>query len=330
MIFGIVNDTPSPRRPQMSNPPTLTLVSDMGSRPLPTGDDAGSLGAMMLIRKYENYLLSRGRARGTIARRVADIEHLRLWHPDLLTVTTEDLENRLAGMFVSGLKAEARKNVRASYRVFYSWAHNHGHLVDDPAAALDPIKIPVTVPRLAPDDVTQIALVGAPLRERGMVLLARLACLRLSEFTTLHTRDRERDALRIRGKGDKERLVFINDDLMPTLLELEAVNGGGYYFPGRFGGHLHPQSAEKIVVRCTGWNPHSFRHAGATAAYQATHDLRAVQEMLGHSSMETTQRYLHTNETAARAVSQGTSFRSPVDMGSYRGLVVGPVEKDAA
>jgi len=276
-----------------------------------------------MINTYRTYLLSRGRAAGTIHRRLADIEKLTLWHPDLRAVTTQDLESHLAAMFVAGLQSETRKNVRASYRVFYSWAHKHGHIASNPAADLEPIKIRERVTRLAPDDVTQIALIGAPLRERGMILLARLACLRLSEFSCLHARDRERDVLRIRGKGDKERLVFINDELMPTLLELEAVNGGGFYFPGRYGGHVHPQAANKIVTRCTGWNPHSFRHAGATAAYRATRDLRAVQVMLGHASMVTTQRYLRVDEDAARAVSQATSFPKPVDIGTYRGLTIG-------
>jgi integrase/recombinase XerC len=315
-----------PRRTESSGPPKVILSlanhSAVGVDLPAAGTEAGATGAIM-INTYRTYLLSRGRADGTIHRRLADIEKLKLWHPDLRAVTTEDLEHRLAAMFVAGLQAEARKNVRASYRVFYAWAHKH-HLLDvDPAADLEPIKIPQRMGRIAPDDVTQIALIGAPLRERGMILLARLACLRLSEFSCLHRRDRERDVLRIRGKGDKERLVFINDDLMPTLLELESVNGGGFYFPGRFGGHIHPQAANKIVTRCTGWNPHSYRHAGATAAFRLTKDLRAVQEMLGHASMATTQRYLHTDEEAARAVSQATSFPKPVDLGVYRGLTVG-------
>lgn len=85
---------------------------------------------------------------------------------------------------------------------------------------------------------------------------------------------------------------------------------GRYYFPGRFGGALHPMSVNKIITRHTGWNPHSLRHAGATAAYNSTRDMRAVQLMLGHASLATTQRYLHVDEDGMHAAALGTSLQA--------------------
>lgn len=142
-----------------------------------------------------------------------------------------------------------------------------------------------------------------------MIMLARYACLRLTELTTLHTSAREGDMLRIRGKGDKERLVGINDDVAAALNILERQQGRGYYFPGLAGPHMHSQSVHKIIYRVTGCNPHSLRHAGATAAYNETRDVRAVQDMLGHSSLATTQRYLHLDMDARRRVAAATVIR---------------------
>lgn len=247
--------------------------------------------------------------------RVAHIERLAREHQDLLSVVLEDLELMLARAARDGHKPETRKNLRSSYRVFYDWAYRTGRMAYDPAFYLDTIRTPVTVARIAPDDVVQASLITATLEQRTMVLLGRLACLRLTELTTLRLHDRQGDALHIVGKGGKHRLVFINEQLMDVLLlrEREVLGVSDYYFPGRYGGHMHPQSVNKIITRVTGWNPHSLRHAGATAAYRATWDIRAVSDMLGHSSIAVTQRYLHLDELSMRAASAGTAFRgSPV------------------
>ena len=141
-----------------------------------------------------------------------------------------------------------------------------------------------------------------------MLQLARLGCLRLTELTTLlHTDDRTGAWLTITGKGSKQRRIALHPDLAATLTELERRQGAGWYFPGTRG-HLHPQSVHKIIVRACGHNPHSLRHAGATAAYRATRDLRAVQAMLGHASMAVTQRYLHVDEDGLRAVALGAGL----------------------
>jgi len=265
-----------------------------------------------MIDDYEQHLRAAGRAPGTVRLRIAHIRRLAMRHPDLTVVTTSDLERALSSKRDSH-EAESRKSHLSSYRSFYRWAHREGHVTTNPALDLDAIFVPVKVARVAPDDAIQYSLIGADDQQVAMILLARYACLRLSELTMLHSRDRRGDALLIRhGKGAKERIVFANDELLHVLLRLERAQGTGYYFPGRFGGHMHPTSVNKIITRITGWNPHSLRHAGATAAYQATGDLRSVQLMLGHSSMATTQRYLHPGIDGLRAAARGTAFRSPL------------------
>jgi integrase/recombinase XerC len=263
---------------------------------------------------FVNHLLAAGRSLGTVRQRVGQIARLQLTRPDLLAVTTLDLDDHLAQMRVRGHKPETRRAMRSSMAVYYRWLHRAGHIPCDPAAELLSIRIPHTVSRIADDDDLQVALLRAPLDVRAMIMLARFGCLRLAEFTALRTEHRHGDVLHVRGKGGRERVVPMNDELFATLMQLERQVGPGYYFPGRFGGHLHTSSSSKIMTRYTGWNPHSLRHAGATAAYRATGDLRAVQEFLGHSSIATTQRYLHLDEDSLRRVATGTSFLRPIDL----------------
>ncbi|MFP7833153.1 tyrosine-type recombinase/integrase [Marisediminicola sp. LYQ134] len=263
------------------------------------------------MKEYSNHLLSAGRGTSTAAMYVGRIRLLARTHPSLLDVTTVDLEEYLADRRTS-LAAESRKALRSAFRSFYGWAHATGRISTNPAAALRSVRVPATVPRIAKDDVVQLALLTAPVDEQAMILLGRLACLRLSEITHLHTKHREGDTLRVTGKGEKQRLVPINDHLMGVLLTLERQQGVGYYFPGRYGGAQHVSTIGRKITTRTGTNPHSLRHAGATAAYRSTNDLRAVQLLLGHSSLATTQRYLHVGMDAVRRAAEGTAFVSAI------------------
>lgn len=255
------------------------------------------------LQRFETWLLSSDRGQGTIGLRMRHVRALAA-RVDLTTATAEDLEEVMAAR--RHLSPETRKSELASWRVFYGWACKRGIRADDPTADIRSIRVPVRVPRIAPDGDVAAALAGSSPRDRALVLLARYACLRLSELTTLRTTDREGERLRIRGKGDKERIVYANEPLRFALHALERSQGAGYYFPGATDGHLHPMSVNKIITRLTGWNPHALRHAGATAAYNATGDLRAVQAMLGHASLATTQRYLHLDDAAQRRIAAAT------------------------
>ena len=263
-------------------------------------------GAMML-RDYRNHLRAAGRAEGTVTQRLLHLDHLSRRVP-LLAASEQDLVDYLASKRDTH-SAEARKSMRTSMRTFYKWATRKGLIEENPALELAAITVPRTVARIAPDDDLQAALITAPIHVQAMIMLARFGCLRLAELTTLHTRHRTGNLLRITGKGSKTRIVPANADLMRVLLELEREQGDGYYFPGRYGAHMHVTAVGKIITRATGWNPHSLRHAGATAAYLATGDLRGVQEFLGHASLATTERYLHTTLEQVCRVADATSFK---------------------
>lgn len=251
--------------------------------------------------QYENRLVAAGRSDGTIRQRLYHLEILSREHPDLMSVTEADLEAFLAARREKA--PEYRKAFRASFRVFYRWATRVGHVATDPAAELLAIRIPRALPSPVADLAVHAALKGAPLRDRAMILLGRLAGLRLNEIATLHTNNRTGDVLRILGKGDKEREVTANAELAELLDALEAEQGPGYYFPGRWRGHMHKDAVGKIIRRRLREKPHSLRHAFASDGFAKTKNIRAVQESLGHASVVTTQRYTRINLDDIRAVS---------------------------
>lgn len=261
-----------------------------------------------LFAAYERWILGTDRGDATIKLRLRHV-HAIAARIDLATATEDDLRDVLAT--TRDLSPETRKSQLASWRVFYGWAHTRGLRPDDPTAGIKSIRVPVKIPRIAADADIQRAVERATPQHRAMILLARYACLRLTELTTLHTDAREGELLRVLGKGDKERMVGINEPLHFALRSLERDQGRGYYFPGERSPHMHPMSVNKIITRITGWNPHSLRHAGATAAYNTTGDLRGVQEMLGHASLATTQRYLHLDLESRRRLAAATVIVPP-------------------
>lgn len=261
-----------------------------------------------IIDRFDQWMRASYRQDGTIRLRLSHVRQLAR-RVQLTLVQDEHIEKMLADK--RHLSPETRHSMLASYRLFYRWALAKRLVLEDPTATIDGIRVPARMPKVAPDEAIRSALGGASARDRALVMLARYGCLRLTEFTTLHMRQRDGDRLLIRGKGDKERIVYANDDLLAALRTLEHEQPNGYYFPGvGTGSHLHPQAAHKIVKRLTGWNPHALRHAGATAAYRSTGNLRAVQDMLGHASLATTQRYLHLDDEDRRAVARATIIGS--------------------
>jgi integrase/recombinase XerC len=260
-----------------------------------------------LIFDYRRHLLATGRGTGTVHLRILELRKLASKFGDLTTVTLDDLERELS-LRRRTHAPETRKNMRSSWRSFYRWGVRTGKFDLDPTEFLEPVFVPQVVGRIAPDEAVRQGLVTASLPAKAAILLGRLACLRLSEITQLHTNHREGRFLRILGKGQKTRMIPVNDELAIILDRLEALQGTGFYFPGRYGSHAHVSTIATLIKDATGCNPHSLRHAGATAAYNGTGNLRAVQELLGHASLATTQRYLHTNPEHIRAAANATSM----------------------
>lgn len=259
-----------------------------------------------LVAEFRSYLESRRRAAGTIRLRVRHIEWLSREYPVLAAVTPEQLDAWTRAQS-QGRKPATINSIIKSIRVFYAWADRFGVVRPNPTVLLDLLPDPHRISRTVDDDALQVVLRTADDRLRAMLLLGRLAGLRLSEIATLPTSARRDDWLTIIGKGDKQRRLFIVPELAAALDALEPA--GGYYFPGGTDGHLHPQSVNKIIRKGAGVNPHALRHAAATNAYRATHDLRATQAFLGHANPNTTGIYVHVDDDALQMVASAGADR---------------------
>ncbi|QDH85180.1 tyrosine integrase [Gordonia phage Salvador] len=207
---------------------------------------------------------------------------------------------------------ETRRGHRNAAVSFFAWAHSCGHIPENPAQHLPIVKSSVPAPRPAPDRVVNVAL-KTP--EKRIQLMLRLSCelgLRRAEVAVVSTTDVEDGVggamLRVHGKGGKIRVIPISDELA---LRIEDGAAGhtpgaprtGYLFPGNDGGHLSPRWVGTLCAEALpgGWTMHTLRHRFATRAYRGSRNLRAVQVLLGHASLATTQRYTAVDEDEVRA-----------------------------
>ena len=220
--------------------------------------------------------------------------------------------------------ASIRRNVSA-VRSYFRFLLAEGHVVRDPSERLETPKKWRTLPEvLGVDEIEK--LLAAPsldeplaFRDRAMLELAYGAGLRVSEWISLNVRDvmLQDHLVRVFGKGAKERLVPIGRraigaiavylrELRPTL---ERGEGKGVLFLNARGQPLSRMGAWKILRKYVDQagitkpvSPHTLRHSFATHLLEGGADLRAVQEMLGHVDISTTQIYTHIDREYLRSV----------------------------
>lgn len=244
---------------------------------------------------YETALQAAGRSPGTIRLHRHYLARLRGAHACPWSVTTGQLQQLLS---TPAWAPETRKSCRAAVRGFYRWAHGAGRLEVDPAAALEPVRVPGGVPRPAPEILLRTLERHADDRLAFMAMLAGYAGLRAGEIARVHASDYVAGELLVKGKGGKVRAVpIVHDQLAWKLSRLQ-----GWAFPNGHGTHLTPGHVSRILSRDMpqGWTAHTLRHRCATVAYAGTRDLLAVGALLGHSRPETTQRYVRVPDDAVR------------------------------
>lgn len=205
-------------------------------------------------------------------------------------VTTEQIVQAFARQ---QWKPETRKAYRNTISSFFRWLHKSGRRSDDPSLDVPRVKKPHAHPRPCPDRYIAAAMKMATTSEKLMIRLGAECGLRRGEIARVHSDDVVADSagrsLIVRGKGDKQRIVPLPDDLAGIIMDAR-----GYLFPGRFGGHVEESYIGDHISRLLpdGYAAHTLRHRFATTAYAATHDLFVVAELLGHESVETTEHYV--------------------------------------
>ncbi len=232
-----------------------------------------------------------------------------------------------------GLGRKSQGRALAAVRGLFRWAVREGLLPASPAAPVRTPKVPQRLPRhLRPAEMEAVLEAAAKpgdspaagrlgLRDRALVELLYASGLRVGELVSLDWRDLDLQGrvLRVVGKGGKERMVPFGTPaagaLRAWLAAWEEVRAeespqeGMPVFLNARGGRLSDRSVRRILDRCvaqaaiaTGVHPHTLRHSFATHLLEAGADLRAIQELLGHSSLSTTQRYTHVEVERLLAV----------------------------
>jgi tyrosine recombinase xerC len=218
----------------------------------------------------------------------------------------------------------------AAIRNFTAWALREGILPSDPAALLSSPRADQRLPspldesdaRMLLNAARDEAAAGGASQIRNWAILElTYACgLRVSEVCALDVSSLNREALTVRvvGKGNKERVVpygppaaaALDHWLVRGRPQLAAERSGQALFLGDKGGRIDPRIVRSMVHKMAAHAgvhdvaPHGLRHSTATHLLQGGADLRAVQEMLGHSSLSTTQRYTHVDTARLSAIYQ--------------------------
>lgn len=227
----------------------------------------------------------------------------------------------------AGLSSATLARRSASVRGFTRWLVSAGHLDTDPAARLRSPKSGSHLPRVLTrgqidallESLTARATEGEPsaLRDLAVLELLYASALRVSELVGLDLGDLdlERLTVRVTGKGSKERVVpfgvpalrALQDWLIRGRPDLASDRSGDAVFIGARGSRLGSRAVYELVSSLLAElpgsgpsGPHALRHTAATHLLDGGADLRAVQELLGHASLGTTQIYTHVSAERLR------------------------------
>jgi integrase/recombinase XerD len=275
----------------------------------------------------------RGAAANTIAAYQNDLDdlaaHLKAGRTSLLAADTDALRGFIADLAERGFKASSLGRRLSAVRQFYRFLYTEGHRGDDPAAVLEGPKRGRSLPKVLSIAEVDSLLIEARRQAEDVgaaplvrLRAARLLCLlevvyatglRVSELMALPASAARRDQrmLVVRGKGDKERLVPLNQAAHRAMADYLALcteagrQDSKWLFPS-FGeqGHLTRQhfarELKALGVACgiapARLSPHVLRHAFASHLLHNGADLRVVQTLLGHADISTTQIYTHVLE----------------------------------
>ena len=280
-----------------------------------------------LIAQYEEHLaIDCNLADNSIRGYVSDLQSF-LAHIEKLNVAEfSDLELKhvrswLANLQTTGAARSTLARRIVSMRAFTSWAYRNGWLSSDIAASLVVPKPHRTLPDVLNQTDAQHMIdaliernteahTAKSRRDLAIVEVLYASGARVSEICGLDMRDldQSRQTIKVLGKGNKERvvplggpaMVAVNDYLANARPEFANDLSGDAIFLGSRGKRIDQRTVREIVYKATSevgvkMGPHGLRHSAATHLLEGGADLRTVQEILGHSSLATTQIYTHVS-----------------------------------
>jgi len=282
-----------------------------------------------IIKEFENFLISEGDELNTVQAYIYDINQLEAFittaSKKLIELTTSDLRDYLHTIYDTGLLAVSINRKISSIKTFYRFLLFTKRIEANPASDLELMKVgrklPVTLSIAEVTAIIESANMKTPLglRDRACLEILYGAGLRISELLGMKLTDLdiENRLVKVIGKGNKQRIVPIGGKAIRAIEEY-LNNGRSLIVRGRSisflilnvrGKKLSRMGFLKILrkyrinagikKRVT---PHMFRHSYATHLLEAGADLRAVQELLGHADISTTQIYTHIDREYLKEV----------------------------
>ena len=224
-----------------------------------------------------------------------------------------DIRRFVASLHGGGLAPRSLARLLSAWRGFFDWLVRSGDLAANPCQGIRAPRAARTLPEaLSPDDASRLVALedgsDLGLRDRSLFELAYSCGLRVSELTGLDVGsvDASSGEVRVTGKGSKTRIVPVGGPALEALArwlpvrDRLAAAGEPALFVGRSGRRLAPREVQRRIKRRAALaglgvdvHPHMLRHSFASHVLQSSGDLRAVQEMLGHASIASTQVYTH-------------------------------------
>lgn len=278
-----------------------------------------------LINGFKSYMqLERGFSPNSVENYLRDVgkleEYLRLHNYDLgvREVQSTHLQDFVQWINNLGLGANSQARIISGIRTFYKFLLVEDLVDDDPTAILDSPKLQKKIPAVLTYDEIQAMLstidlsYSHGLRNRAMLETLYACGLRVSELINLRLSNfyKEMGFIKVIGKNDKERIVPIGEEAIKHIIfYLEGVRNqqknihkdhANYLFLNRRGKKLSrimifnivKEAAQAAGIQKT-VSPHTFRHSFATHLVEGGANLKAVQDMLGHESITTTEIYTH-------------------------------------
>jgi site-specific recombinase XerD len=293
---------------------------------------------MVTLDDYERHLGAKHLAVSTIRQHLVSVRRLMQWRrcDDWREIVLDDLLQWNAAMLSEGMGAANRCKQLWQVKAFFAWLHRQGAILTNPAAKLPPQRKPKPLPRHVPTAEQVNVLLAAPstatpqgTRDRAMLELLYSSGLRAGELCklTIYDLDRDKRTLRVtQAKGRKDRVVPVGVfalDCVAAYLDKARATLNNQAKPGRAGARLFltdqgaafttaklarlVRSYAKQAALPSAFTTHSLRHACATGMLRGGASIRHVQEMLGHSSIKTTQIYTHIVKDDLKAIHAKTS-----------------------
>ncbi len=280
------------------------------------------------IQQFINALwVEQGLSENTVKAYATDLKRYSIWLGEnpISQANKVDITDFLAHRFQQGASASSSARLLSTLRQFYGYLIRTGERLDDPCSGIKAPKLGKLLPEIFSEDEIERLLDAPPqntalgLRDKTMLELLYATGMRVSELVglNLHQINYNQGFVRVTGKGQKERLIpigeqaldWLNRYLVESRPDLLGFRHSDCVFVTKRGAGMTRQAFWYLIKRyglqagiTRHFSPHTLRHAFATHLLNHGADLRAVQLLLGHSDLSTTQIYTHVADQRLKSL----------------------------